>query len=253
MALIAALGMYDRPETQGPNDRFWALIRDALRGQGIDAPDALSRGDMAYMAGWLSPELLISQTCSLPLRAKLAQKVTLIATPDYGLAGCPAGYYRSVYVARRADGFAALGEVAGQRFAYNEALSHSGWAAAYADHAARGLLLRPSLCTGAHRASAQAVAAGGADYAAIDALTWDLIQRYDDFASQLVVIDHTPATPALPYVTAMGRDPAPLLGAMVQAVSALSLADKMALHLKGLVQIPLADYLALPIPPPPQG
>lgn len=251
MALIAALGMYDRPETAAAHDALWAAIRDALRGQGQDAPDQLTRGEMAYMPGWLSPDLLLSQTCSLPLRARLAGQVTLVATPDYGLAGCPPGHYRSVYVARRGAGVQGLDQAAGRDFAYNEALSHSGWAAPYADHLARGLPLRPALRTGGHRASAQAVAAGQADYAAIDALTWDLIQAHDSFAQGLVAIDHTPPSPALPYITALGRDPEPLRRAMAQALARLPAATRLALHLKGLVQIPLTDYLALPIPPPP--
>lgn len=247
--MIAALGMYDRPETKAANDALWAGIRDGLRAQGLPAPDDLMRGDLAYMQGWLSPDLLFSQTCSLPYRAKLASQVQIIATPDYGLEGCPAGHYRSVYVARVADGFATLDAVAGLDFAYNEALSHSGWAAPYGDHALRGLQIRPSLRTGSHRASAQAVAEGRADYAAIDALTWKMICTYDDFAGKLDVFDHTPASPALPYITT--KNPAPLRAALAQAIAALGADHRAILHLRGLVDIPSTAYLALPIPPLP--
>ena len=249
MPLIATLGMYDRPETMGAQDRFWALIRDALRDLGQDAPDGLTRGDMAYMQGWLSPNLLFSQTCSLPFRAKLSQKVHIIATPDYALPDCPAGQYRSVYIARRADGFDRLEDVAGLDFAYNEALSHSGWAAPYSDHAARGLPIRPSLRTGEHRASAIAVATGRADYAALDALTWEMICTYDAFAAQLQVIGQTPPSPALPYITA--QNPAPLRAALTHAMAALRPDDRATLHLRALVDIPAAAYLSLPIPPAP--
>jgi len=249
MPHIAALGMYDRAETMGANDRLWALLRDALRDLGQDAPDALTRGDLAYMQGWLSPDLLFSQTCSLPYRVKLAGQVKIIATPDYDLEGCPAGYYRSLYVARRSDGFTTLEDVAGLDFAYNEALSHSGWAAPYADHLARGLALYPTLRTGEHRASAIAVATGRADYAAIDALTWAMICDHDDFANKLNVIGHTPPSPALPYITA--KDPAPLRIALTQAIAALAPTDRATLHLRGLADIPALAYLSLPIPPAP--
>ncbi len=248
MALIAALGMYDRPETAGANDRLWALMRDALRDLGQDAPGALTRGDAGLMPAWLSPGLLFAQTCSLPYRAKLADKVALIATPDYALESCPAGYYRSVYIARQ-DGPATLGEISGRAFAYNEALSHSGWAAPYGDHLTLGLTLKPTLRTGGHRASAIAVAEGRADYAAIDALTWKMICTYDDFAAQLQVIGATPPSPALPYITA--QDPAPLRVALAQAIAAMTAQDRATLHLRGLVDIPEADYRALPIPPVP--
>jgi ABC-type phosphate/phosphonate transport system substrate-binding protein len=249
MALIAALGMYDRRETAGAHDRLWALMRDCLRDLGQAAPDTLTRGDMALMRGWLSPDLLFAQTCSLPFRAKLHDKVHLIATPDYGLQGCPAGHYRSVYVARRDDQFDGLEEAAGLDFAYNEALSHSGWAAPYADHTARGLVLTPTLRTGAHQLSARAVAEGRADYAAIDALSWEMICTYDDFASQLQVIGHTPPSPALPYITA--QNPAPLRAALAQAIAAMSHSDRSTLHLQGIIDLPPEAYLTLPIPPAP--
>lgn len=252
MALIAALGMYDRPETALANDALWAALRDCLRDAGQDAPDGLARGDLAYMQGWISPDLLFAQTCSLPYRAKLAGNVQLIATPDYALDGCPAGHYRSVYVTRRNDGYADLAEVAGRAFAYNEALSHSGWAAPFADHRARGLALRPSLQTGSHRASAQAVATGRADYAALDALSWHMMQQWDGFAQMLAVIGHTPPSPALPYITAQARDPAPLRRALAAAVDGLSTAHRAALHLRGLCEMPKSAYLALPIPPEPK-
>jgi ABC-type phosphate/phosphonate transport system substrate-binding protein len=251
MPLIAALGMYDRPETMGANDRLWALLRDSLRDLGQGAPDALARGDLSYMQGWLSPDLVFSQTCSLPYRAKLAGNVQIIATPDYGLQGCPAGHYRSVYIARRADGFAELDDVAGLNFAYNEALSHSGWAAPYADHAQRGLQIRPSLRTGEHVASALAVATGRADYAAVDALTWEMIKAYDSFADQLDEIGATPPSPALPFITSNKRDPAPIRAALDQAITALPAADRHTLHLKGLVDVSEVAYLSLPIPPAP--
>lgn len=251
MPLIAALGMYDRPETQGANDRLWALLRDSLRDLGQDAPDALTRGALTYMQGWLSPDLLFSQTCSLPYRAKLAGSVQIIATPNYGLQDCPAGHYRSVYVARRADGFAALDDVAGLDFAYNEALSHSGWAAPYSDHAARGLQIRPSLRTGEHVASALAVATGRADYAALDALTWEMIKAFDSFADRLEVIGATPPSPALPFITSKARDPAPIRAALDHAITALPAPDRSTLHLAGLVHFPEAAYLSLPIPPAP--
>jgi ABC-type phosphate/phosphonate transport system substrate-binding protein len=251
--MIAALGMYDRPETAAANDALWAGIRDSLRAQGLSAPQGLTRGDLAYMQGWLSPDLVFSQTCSLPYRAKLASHVQMIATPDYGLEGCPVGHYRSVYVARQADGFDTLDNVAGLDFAYNEGLSHSGWAAPYFDHSLRGLQIRPSLRTGAHRESAQAVAEGRADYAAIDALTWKMICTFDDFASKLAVIGHTPASPALPFITAKTNDVESLRKALSEAIAALHPDHRAALHLRGCVTIPASAYLNLDIPPTPMA
>ena len=127
--MIASLGMYDRPETAAANDRLWAGIRDGLRAEGIDAPDALTRGAHAYWDAWQSPGLVFSQTCGFPFRAKLHDQVTLIGTPDYALPGCPPGHYNSVFVARKDDPRASLAEFSGAAFAFNEDLSQSGWAA----------------------------------------------------------------------------------------------------------------------------
>lgn len=249
--MIAALGMYDRPETATANDALWAGIKDGLRAQGIAAPEHLTRGDQAFMTGWTSPDLVFSQTCSLPYRAVLQDQVSLIATPDYGPPDCPAGYYRSVYVTRRTDPRRDLTSLAGSAFALNEGISHSGWAAPWADHLARGLTLTPALQTGSHRASGFAVAKGEADYAALDQLTWELMCRYDDFAQDLRVIDQTPYSPVLPYITAKTNDVEPLHRALDAAITALSAEHRNILRLKGIVTLPAALYLGQPIPPAP--
>jgi len=41
--MLATLPMYDWPEVWAENDTLWAAMRDALRAEGIDAPDALDR------------------------------------------------------------------------------------------------------------------------------------------------------------------------------------------------------------------
>ena len=89
--MIASLGMYDRPETAAANDRLWAGIRDGLRSHGIAAPDTLTRGANAYWDAWTAADLVFSQTCGFPFRARLHDHVTLIGTPDYGLPDCPDG------------------------------------------------------------------------------------------------------------------------------------------------------------------
>ena len=127
--MIASLGMYDFGPVMAVNDRLWALIRDRLRADGIDAPDALTRGEGAYWQAWQSPDLLLSQTCGYPFRARLQGKVTYVGTPDFGVDGCAPGYYRSVLVARADDPRSTIADFDGARFAYNEALSQSGWAA----------------------------------------------------------------------------------------------------------------------------
>ena len=181
--MIASLAMYDRAEVQPSNDRLWALIREGMRAAGLPAPEALTRGPGAYWPAWESPDLILSQTCGYPYRARLHGRVRLVATPDYDVGGCAPGHYCSVFVARKDDpraGLAAfdgtpiaynealsqsgwaprqtLAELDGAAMAFNEDLSQSGWAGPMAHALAQGVGLRPVLRTGGHVLSAKAVA-----------------------------------------------------------------------------------------------
>lgn len=244
--MIASLPMYDRPETAAANDRLWQGVRDRL-GEG---PMHLTRGGDPW-ADWQSPDLILSQTCGLPYRARLHGQVALVASPVYDLPDCPAGHYCSVFVARADDPRSTPREFAGAVLAYNEALSQSGWAAPQAFAAAQGFAFGPGLRTGAHRLSGQAVASGRADIAALDALSWLLMARHDAIARDLRVIGRTGSIPGLPYITAAGRDPAPIRAALSGALAALSPDDRATLGLQGVTYLAPEHYLALPVPPPP--
>lgn len=245
--MIAALPMYDLPWLRAETDRLWQAIRDELP----DAPNALTRDRDAWDI-WQSPDLLLAQTCGLPFRARLKDRVTLVASPDHRLPDCPPGHYYSQLIRRRDDtrDLAALVEGV---MAYNEPLSQSGWAAPFAHLAARGLAPGRLLKTGAHLGSVAAVLDGRADFAAIDAVTLSLFARHDaDAAAGLDLFDRTAPTPALPYITAPAHDAAGLAAAMARAIARLSQDDRDALCLHGIVSIPAARYTALPLPPAPK-
>ncbi len=249
--MIASLGMYDLAPLHEANDRLWAEVRDRLRARGVAAPEALTRGEDAYWTAWQSPDLVLSQTCGYPYRKRLHGRVTLVGTPDYGMDGCAPGHYRSVFVARAGDDRATLAAFSHSRFAYNEDLSQSGWAAPQNHAAAHGLHLAPFLRTGGHRLSALAVAEGQADLAAIDAVTWALLQRHDRVTDRLRVVGQTDPTPGLPLISRLGMDADLLFEATAAAIAALSPADRDLLHLRGIVRIPAADYLKVTNPPAP--
>lgn len=250
-SFIASLPMYDRPELRAETDRYWALIRQALAARGIDAPAALHRGDDALMPQWENPDLILSQTCGFPYRARLHGHVHLVGTPDFGNDGCPPGYYRSILIAHRDDPRSAFAEFDGARLAYNDGLSQSGWAAPINQARLAGIHLQPGVETGGHRASTLAIAEGLADLAAIDALTWALLQEFEDM-SRIKVIGATDPTPALPYITALGQDAAAIRDAVAEAIAGLSPADRTRLRLRGIVDIPAQVYLTVPIPPSPE-
>lgn len=244
--MYASLPMYDFAFVREVTDRYWQAIR-AVLGKG---PDKLSR-DGSVWDMWAHPDLLLSQTCGLPYRARLHGKVALIGTPDYGLPGCGPGEYNSVFVARADDSRQSLADFEGAAFAVNSATSQSGWAGPVLHARSKNVRFGSSYKTGAHVASAEAVATGTADIAGVDALSWWFMQREGAFADDLKVIDATPPTPGLPYITALGHDVTAMFDAIGQAIAALSDEDRAALSLKGLVRIPAEAYLAVPTPAPP--
>lgn len=197
MTGLASLPLYDWPELRDATDAFWAALGGRLRDIGLPAPEALDRTRPA--AGiWADPDLLFSQTCGLPHVAGTAAATRLICAPSYDAEGCGAGRYSSAIVARRgaADNLDAL---RGGRFAANGPDSLSGWAALL--DAMEPAAVGEVVWTGAHRASILAVAEGRAEAAAIDALCWDMAQRFEPAAKELRVLGWTAAAPAPPFVT----------------------------------------------------
>jgi ABC-type phosphate/phosphonate transport system substrate-binding protein len=176
----------------------------------------------------------------------LKDRVTLVGTPDYGVGGCPPGHYCSVVLTRRGDDR----PLETMRLAANDGLSQSGWAAASAYAEARGTPFGGVLKTGSHAASAHAVADGAADIAFVDAVTWSILTRWEPALEALCVIDRTPPMPGLPYITARAEEAPRLAQALRTAIAGLSPDDRALLRLRGLVEIPAADYLAIANPPP---
>ena len=240
--MIATLPMYDRPETQAANDRFWALIHAYLP----DAPELLTRDGYH----WLDPDLVLSQTCSLPYRTGLQDSVLIIATPVHNL-DCTAGYYFSVVLVRASDHRTDITDFSGAQLAINGPVSQSGWAAIDALAKDAGVRFSTIIETGSHQESARAVAEGRADICAVDAVTWTMIERWDAFASDLRILCQTSPTPALPYITAMGHDPRPLQEALVNAVGSLTPEDQDLLCLIDVTHIPSDQYSNMSIPPAP--
>ena len=239
--------MYDYPHTRAANTLLWSLIREQL-GYG---PTELTH-DRDPWAIWQSPDLVFSQTCGLPLRARLHDKVQLIGTPDYGLINCPAGHYNSVIVVSLASNIWDLKSLTDQSMAYNDGLSQSGWAAPQAHLRKANISFETGSCTGSHKASVQAVVSGYADFAAIDALSWEMLcVHISEVTSKLRVLTRTVPTPALPYITSMSQDAAVIANAVDNAMKSLPAKARETLHLKGLVRLAPSTYLEMPLPTAP--
>lgn len=223
--MFAALPMYDWPGVRAATDALWTSIRDEFRGAGLSAPDMLARP--FDETDWLRPDLTLAQTCGMPYRLWLKDNVTLLGAPDYGVAGCPPGFYCSHVVTRmgaKVQGIAAI----------NAMHSQSGYA----------VLPAPNrfILTGSHKASIHAVANGQADYAAIDAVTWMHACREMAETRDLHIHSSTKPTPGLPFITA-NRDATETIQLCIeQAILALPQQQKTALFLRGFVRFKPSDY-----------
>lgn len=247
---VAALPMYDWPELQAANDAVWSAIAERLVAAGArDVPPVLTRTeDLA--AVWTSPALVLAQTCGYPLLKSLAGQVQLVATPRYRAAGCEGPFRRSAIVVRAEARADRLAELRGGRCALNDRMSDSGMnllRAAVAPLAGGEPFFCQVLETGSHLASAEAVAAGEADVAAIDAVTFAHLQRLRPRVAQgLRVLAWTARTPGLPLITAGTTDPAIRL-VLQQALSEIARDPQLGwardlLLLDGFTPLPVNYY-----------
>ena len=246
--MIANLMMYQRPQLVEAHDRFWQLIRRNLAISGMQSPATLSQDAEEFFV-WNHPELVLSQTCGMPYRTWLHDKVTLVGTPDYGVPGCQPGYYCSMILVRKDDPRNAIEAFRDATFAYNQTFSQSGFAAPYWHTKSKGFWFENRLQTEQHLESARAVAQGHADIASLDAVSWRLISAYEPFANQLRVLEATIPTPGLPLITSRGHSKDVIFDAVSQAISALTPDDKAGLGIKAIIPIPKAAYLAIANPP----
>ena len=245
--MIADLPMYQRPELVDAHNNYWSLIHQQLANLKIESPGQLTpQSDMAK--SWLNPDLLLSQTCGMPYRNGLHGTAQIIGTPDFQVDGCPAGYYCSAIVVRKEDVKKDPGEFEKTIFVFNSEQSQSGYSAPYWFFKSHGFWFSNKMQSNAHTVSAQAVADGKADIAAIDAVTWRLMSRYEKFTEQLAVLAWTQPTPGLPYITASANDRQQIFESIASAIDKLSATDRSLLGIQSLVYIPAEDYLLVPDP-----
>ena len=236
--MIVSLPMYDRPETRAANEQLWKLLKGALGSNAeLSFPDD-------PMVQWHDPDLLFSQTCGMPYRKRLHGKVNIVASPVHAI-DAPAGHYHSVLVTRKSDDRTHLAEFEAAPLAVNDPMSQSGFSAPMTLAASLGFQFNNIRPSGAHRVSATMVADGRADIAAIDAVTWAMIQRWDDYAYQLRELAKTPPTPALPYITSLNQNPDAVRSALANSIAQLTEKERETLLLRGITFISSDKYLAV--------
>ncbi len=236
---VAALPMYDWPELAPATDAFWRAVSEALCERGLSAPASLSR-DRPPIEVWRDPELALAQSCGADFVSHLKERVVPIAAPVYAAPGCAAHLYSSWIVTRRGEEPDRPESLRARVAAVNGFGSFSGW------WALRGADLAPekTRITGAHRLSAASVAAGEADFAAIDAVAYAHLERFDpDVAARLAKVAQTTLRPAPPFVTARARaDQAALIRAALGEAIARAPEAAAELLLEDVAPISAADY-----------
>jgi ABC-type phosphate/phosphonate transport system substrate-binding protein len=245
MSMIAFLPMYAVRGAQAHADTLWNCLRDAIRNNGIDAPDHVAQF-APRLEGWLHPELILGQTCGLPYITKLCDSVELVGTPDYGVEGCSPGFYHSTLVVSSGDPRKHLSEFSGCTLALNGIDSQSGYGAimfASAAYAGRGRFFGRAIHSRSHDASMRLVAKGVADIAAIDSVTWRISRRFDPYTSGgLKAIGTTEPTPGLPFIAARSRPAATLSDAVRTGIAALPESTRLAFGLRDALPFRKEDY-----------
>jgi len=253
--MIAQLPMYDWPELRAQHDKLWLRLRESLGDclpMGYPIPERLSRSDDPFKQ-WLSPELLLGQTCGLPFAQGLHKRVNLLGSPCYQLDCEPGDYYSVLLLAPGlsvADyrGLLAMGahmEPAkmGLHGVVNARDSQSGYSALLQSLPA-GALASLSL-SGSHRRSIQLLAQGLGEITCIDAVSWALAKRYEPAAQQLQVLGVSQPTPCLPWISAQAQQRPAITNAVQQTLQSLEPDVKESLLLVGFKIRQAQQYLYL--------
>ncbi|MBU6393413.1 MAG: PhnD/SsuA/transferrin family substrate-binding protein [Sphingomonadales bacterium] len=247
---LASLGMYDHPAQREANDALWDWIAARLGAAGVpDVPSGLER-DRAPHELWPDPQLLFGQACGYPFARFHKDHLRVLAVPRYGAPHCEGTRHSSVIVARAGDARGVLEDFRGAVAAINESASNTGTNLlrhTIAEQCAPGPFFTGMVRTGSHIGSMRAVAAGEADLAAIDALTFAAADAsYPGLPESLKVIAVSRKVPALPFVTALATPDAIavlLREALLAAMAEPALAEaRKALFLRGAEPVDAAVY-----------
>ena len=118
--------MYDFPELRPAHAALWNAIAENLAKAGLDDVPDLLTFDGEPAALWQAPDLLLSQTCGLPLVTSLGNTVKVIATPRYRAPGCSGSRHRGFIVVPATSTVQRLVELRNSRCVINAWDSNTG-------------------------------------------------------------------------------------------------------------------------------
>lgn len=192
--------MYVAPEPiRAANERWITRILDHF------AHSRLSAEGLSLRELWLSPHLLLTQTCGYPLMTQLGGKVRLIGRPRYELPDASAGNHCSLILSRADVPREILPDFRLSRGVINSDDSNSGMnllRQALASLQRDGQFFASVGISGGHRESLRWLREDRADLAAIDSVTYAGLARYaPDEVSGLRVVARSALSPTLPFIT----------------------------------------------------
>jgi ABC-type phosphate/phosphonate transport system substrate-binding protein len=208
MSNLLAFPMYavDRADTRALLLAVKGLL--AARGVSVDRDPGWPEFDL--LTHWQQPALILSQTCGYPLVTQLPD-VQVVGCFHYTAPGCEGIQYCSFLAVREEDRHLTLADFRERRAVCNSADSQSGYNALrkkVAPLLSGGPFFAQTSFSGSHRQSLIDVKRGAGDIAAIDCVTWALLQRHEpERLAGLAVIDRTPLTPGLPLITSHNTSP----------------------------------------------
>jgi ABC-type phosphate/phosphonate transport system substrate-binding protein len=198
---FAELLMYAAPEPiLQANERWLTAILEQLgvarrNGEGI-----------ALMDLWLSPHLLLTQTCGYPLMTALRGRVRVIGRPRYELPDASGGNHCSLLLSRADDPRHNLPAFRGSRGVINGEDSNSGMNLMrhrLAPLHREGQFFARVGISGSHRESLRWLREDTADLAAIDSVTFAYLARHAEAeVAGLRIVDRSALSPTLPFITA---------------------------------------------------
>lgn len=202
---LAMMPLYDWPELHHLTDAAWDCIRRAARDEGLDLPVGLDHRPQRVSA-WMNDGVVFSQLCGSPWYRSHRHHARYLATSNFDLTDNLDGQYYSKIIVANDSPLHALDGLEQATFAFNDPDSQSGV------HCLRPLLdIEPSLNrgveSGGHRFSIEAVADGRADFAAIDAFSFLLAERFiPTLTAGVRVIAQTAPRPAPVLITSASFD-----------------------------------------------
>ena len=202
--------MYDLPEVAWALDALWGSIARNLERRGVeDVPRWLVHGRPLHDL-WADPDLFISQCCGFDIVKNYTRRLQPLVTPRYVAPGCGECSYSSMVIVPADSQAAHIEGLRGTVCAVNGPESHSGMnalRALIAPFAQDRRFFAHVEETGAHADSVALVASGKADVAAIDCVTYALLERHRPAAIEGTrVLCQTERGPGIPYVTRTGTD-----------------------------------------------